>query len=323
MVDISILVLQQAVPASIADAEYVFATVNDMLARQGKEPLFRVTLVGLSEEVSQQKGRFYIKPDTTTAAVRYTNLVIIPALLGDAVGGAYLNRDYAPWITAQYKQGAAIASLCTGAFLLAYTGLLSKRQCTTHWAYANEFRYYYPDVKLVDEKMIIYQHDLLTSGGNNAYWNLLLYLVEKYASREIAIRTAKFFVIDVDRRDQSPFIIFDGQKDHGDESIVEVQTFIEQHFADKLNVDELSETFNMSRRNFERRFKKATRNTVVEYIQLVKIEATKKQLESGRKSVDEVMYEVGYSDLKSFRSLFKKITGMTPNDYRNKYNLDK
>jgi transcriptional regulator GlxA family with amidase domain len=323
MIDVSILVLQQAVPASIADAEHVFTTVNDWLERSGKEPLFSVSLVGLSDEVSRQKGRFFIKPDLTIAVVRHTNLVIIPSLLGDAVAGAYQNRDYAPWITAQYKNGAAIASLCTGAFLLAYTGLLRKRQCTTHWAYANEFRYYYPDVKLVDEKMIIHQQGLFSSGGNNAYWNLLLYLVEKYTSREIAIRTAKFFMIDVDRRDQSPFIIFNGLKDHGDDIIAQAQEFIEQHFADKLNVDQLAATFNMSRRNFERRFKKATRHTAVEYIQRVKIEATKKQLESGRKSVDEVMYEVGYSDLKTFRDLFKKITGMTPNDYRNKYNLDK
>jgi transcriptional regulator GlxA family with amidase domain len=177
-------------------------------------------------------------------------------------------------------------------------------------------------VKLVDEKVITHQRGLYSSGGNNAYWNLLLYLVEKYTNREIAIHTAKFFVIDLDRRDQSPFIIFNGQKNHEDEAILKAQDFIERNYADKLTVDQIANTFNVSRRTFERRFKKATRNTVVEYIQHVKIEATKKQLEIGRKTIHEVMQDVGYSDVKTFRDVFKKIAGMTPNEYRNKYNKD-
>ncbi len=321
MVDISILVLNNAVPAAIADASYVFSIVNGFLEQAGKAPLFCVRLVGLTEdEVKLNNGLFGIKPDVLITQVDHTNLVIIPSMTGDALAGTYLNKDYAPWISKQYKNGAEIASLCVGAFLLAYSGLLRGKQCTTHWAYANEFRYYYPDVKLVDEKVITHQNGLYTSGGNNAYWNLLLYLVEKYTNREIAIRTAKFFVIDLDRKDQSPFVIFTGQKNHKDDIIIRAQEYMEQNFTAKLSVEQIAGTVNMTRRTFERSFKKATRNTVTEYIQLVKIEATKKQLEIGRKSIAEVMYEVGYSDDKSFRDVFKKIAGMTPNDYRNKYN---
>jgi transcriptional regulator GlxA family with amidase domain len=320
MIDISILVLKNAVTASIADAGYVFNTVNDLLERAGKEKVFNVQLVGMEGAVKLNKGAFNIRPDALTSEVKQTDLIIIPSLSGDAVGGAYLNKDYTLWIKDQYKKGAEIASLCTGAFLLAWTGLLRKKQCTTHWAYANEFRYYYPDIKLVDEKVITHQQGLYSSGGNNAYWNLLLYLVEKYTNRRTAIDTAKFFVIDIDRKDQSPFIIFQGQKNHEDDTIIRAQEFIEQNYEEKLTVDDLAERFNVSRRTFERRFKKATRNTVVEYIQRVKIEATKRQLETGRKTIDEVMWEVGYSDVKTFRDLFRKITGMTPNEYRNKYN---
>jgi transcriptional regulator GlxA family with amidase domain len=322
MIDISILVLRNAVTASIADAGYVFTIVNELLERSGKEPLFRVKLVGLTDEVKLNNGLFTIKPDVRIEEVQHTNLIIIPSMTGDALSATYLNKDYAPWIAKQYKNGAEVASLCVGAFLLAYSGLLSERQCTTHWAYANEFRYYYPDVNLVDEKVITHQNGLYSSGGNNAYWNLLLYLVEKYTNREIAIHTAKFFVIDLDRKDQSPFIIFHGQKNHKDATIMRAQEFIEQNYANRLTVDQIADTFNITRRTFERRFKKATRNTVAEYIQLVKIEATKKQLEIGRKSIHEVMYDVGYADVKNFRDIFKKITGMTPNEYRNKYNKD-
>lgn len=319
MIDISILALKNAVLASIADTGYLFQTVNELLQRSGKSPIFRIRVVGLQREVSLNNDLYFIRPDAVISDVPQTDLIIIPSMRGDAVGGTYINRDFAPWITEQYKKGAEVASLCVGAFLLAFTGLLRGRQCTTHWAYANEFRYYYPDIKLVDEKVIIHQNGLYSSGGNNAYWNLLLYLVEKYTNREIAIHTAKFFVIDLDRRDQSPFIIFNGQKNHGQEDIIRIQEFIELHYADRLTVDHIAEVFNLSRRTLERRFKKATHNTVVEYIQRVKIEASKKQLEKGRVSIEEVMYDVGYADVKTFRDVFRKITGITPNEYRNKY----
>lgn len=320
MVDISILVLKNAVLASIADASYVFTIVNDLLERSGKEPLFRVRLVGLSGEVKLNNGSFSIRPEVLVDEVSRTDLIIIPSMTGDALASTYLNKDYAPWILDMYKNGGAeVASFCVGAFLLAFTGLLRGRQCTTHWAYANEFRYYYPDIDLVDEKVITYSQGLYSSGGNNAYWNLLLFLVEKYTSREIAIHTAKYFVIDLDRTDQSPFIIFAGQKNHDDDAIIRAQEYIECNYAGSLTVDHIAGSFNISRRTFERRFKKATRNTVVEYIQRVKIEATKKQLEIGRKSIYDVMYEVGYADVKTFREVFKRVTGMTPNEYRNKY----
>jgi len=163
---------------------------------------------------------------------------------------------------------------------------------------------------------------LYSSGGNNAYWNLLLHLVEKFTDRKMAILTAKYFVIDLDRSIQSPFIVFHGLKDHEDHVIKSAQEYIEQNYQEKLIVDQLADKFNVTRRTFERRFKKATRNTVVEYIQRVKVEATKKQLEIGRKSVNEIMFAVGYSDIQTYRDLFKKITGMTPIEYRNKYNKD-
>jgi len=146
-----------------------------------------------------------------------------------------------------------------------------------------------------------------------------MHLVEKYAGREMAIYTAKYFVIDLNKNFQSPFVVFHGLKDHEDEEIKDAQTYIEQHYKDKFTVDQLASRFNMTRRTFERRFKKATRNTVAEYIQRVKIEGAKKQLEIGRKSINEIMVNVGYSDTQTFRSIFKRITGVTPVDYKSKY----
>ncbi|WP_315822962.1 GlxA family transcriptional regulator [Paraflavitalea speifideaquila] len=294
--------------------------VNEFLQQAGKPPLFQVQLAGLTAEVTLNKGLYTLHPDVLLKDITHTDLVIIPSMTGDMLSSTYTNIDYAPWIAQQYKNGAEVASLCVGAFLMAFSGILKDKQCTTHWQYANELRHFYPSIKVVEEKVMTVQQGAYSSGGNNAYWNLLLYLVEKYTDRQIAIHTAKYFVIDLDRHQQTPFVIFNGLKDHEDEVIKNAQEFIEVHYEDKLTVDSIADKFNITRRTFERRFKKATFLTVAEYIQHVKIEAAKKQLEMGRRSITEVMLTVGYSDTQTFRDVFKKITGMTPVDYRDKYN---
>lgn len=203
--------------------------------------------------------------------------------------------------------------------MLAFTGLLKDKKCTTHWNYANEFRFYYPNITLVDEKIIVEQNGLYSSGGSNAYWNLLLFLVEKLVSREMAILVAKHFVVNLDKMAQTPFIVFNGLKEHDDKEVLQAQQFIEDNYAEKITVEALSEKLFLTRRTFERRFKKSTHCTVLEYLQKVRIEASKKALEAGRKSVDEIMLDVGYFDNQTFRQLFKKITGLTPVEYRNRY----
>ncbi|HEY0680211.1 MAG TPA: helix-turn-helix domain-containing protein [Chitinophagaceae bacterium] len=320
MITVTVLALKNSVLASIADARYVFTKANQFLQEAGKPPLFIIQLAGASKKIKLNDGLFNIEPELDLSEVSKSDLIIIPALEGDMMSATHVNREYGHWISRQYKQGAEIASLCTGAFMLAFSGILKGKQCTTHWQYANEFKHFYPSVKLVDEKVLTHQNGVYSSGGSNAYWNLLIHLVEKYAGREMAIYTAKYFVIDFNREMQTPFIIFNGLKDHEDDVVLNAQEYIEENYSEKLNVDELSEKFNLTRRTFERRFKKATRNTVAEYIQRVRVEAAKKLLEAGRKTVTEIMYEVGYGDLQTFRDVFKKITGMTPVDYMGKYN---
>lgn len=278
-----------------------------------------VQLVGLSKQSTLRNGLFTIKPDVLIREVEKTDLIIIPALFGEHAQIMALNQKFIPWIIQQRENGAEIASFCVGAFFLAATGLLSGKQCATHWRMANEFRTTFPDVLLVDDKIMTEEDGLYTSGGAYSYLNLLLYLVEKYAGRDTAILIAKAFMIDIDKNSQSPFIIFQGQKTHNDEPIKKAQEFIETNFQERITVDQLADMLAIGRRNLERRFKKATSNTVSEYIQRVKIEAAKKSFETDRKNISEVMYDVGYSDIKAFRTIFKKITGLSPIDYRNKY----
>jgi transcriptional regulator GlxA family with amidase domain len=307
---------------NIEGTHQIFNEANAICQAMGKDPLFKVQLVGASGEVSQRNGLFKISPDVLIEDVKRTDLIIIPAMMGDQQKAIELNQPFASWIIEQFRKGAELASYCIGTFFLASTGLLEGKQCATHWRFANEFRNMFPGAKLVDDKILTEDSGIYTSGGAYSYTNLVVYLVEKYAGRDVAILIAKAFMIDIDRHSQSPFIIFQGQKAHEDEPVKKAQEFIEQNFTERISVDQLATMFAVGRRNFERRFKKATSNTIVEYIQRVKIEAAKKSLESSRENVNEVMYKVGYSDLKAFRTTFKKITGISPMEYRNKYNKE-
>lgn len=307
---------------NIAGTHQILNQVNGIAAQSGNPPVFDVQLVGLIREIRQDIGLFTVNADCTLDEVEQTDLIIIPAIHTDWPDALERNRAFIPWIVEQYKRGAEVVSLCIGAYLLAETGLLKGKTCSTHWAHAANFRKLNPDVNLIDDRIMTVQDGIYTSGGAYSFLNLLLYLIEKNAGREAAIMAAKLFMIDIDRESQSPFIIFAGQKDHGDELVREAQQIIENNYREKMTVDELAGELAMSRRSLERRFKKATSNTVVEYLQRVKVEAAKNQLETSRKNVNEVMYEVGYSDTKSFRMVFKRFTGLSPVEYRNKYNRE-
>jgi transcriptional regulator GlxA family with amidase domain len=272
------------------------------------------------KETPLAKGMYTIRADRLIHDIERTDLIIVPAIDGDLRMALDENKELIPWIARQYKAGAEVASLCVGAFLLASTGLVNGKKCATHWVAVNEFRRMFPQVNLVTERVVTDEHGIYTSGGAYSYLTLVLYLIEKYAGRAAAVFCAKIFAIDIDRATQSPFMMFSGQKDHEDEPIKKAQAFIEENFHQKITVDELASMFSLSRRNLERRFKRATSNTVVEYIQRVRIEAAKMSLESTRENVNEVMYKVGYTDTKAFRTTFKKITGISPIQYRTKYN---
>ncbi len=319
MKTVSILVPETAVPATIVNPRYLFSAVNMFFSDAGHEPFFEVQLVGMDKVVGLDGGIMSMHPDKLISEVSHTDLIIIPAISGDVSEAIELNAAFLPWIKEQYKQGAEVASLCIGAFLLAATGLVDGRHCSTHWLYASQFRTMFPQVELTDGRIVTDQQGIYSSGGANSHWNLLLYLVEKYTSREMAITASKFFVLDMDLQSQLPFSMFKGQKNHDDEDVLRAQDFIEQHYQERITVDDLAGRFSIGRRTFERRFKNATSNTVIEYIQRVKIEAAKTALEKARKTVNEVMYDVGYSDTKAFRDLFRKVTGLTPMEYRSKF----
>lgn len=322
MKHISILVPEGAILGSLEGSRQLLTQVNQFLKMREESPIFKVELIGLSKETLVSGGSFTVHSHHLINEIQKTDLIIIPAIDGEINNALEKNKDFVPWIIKQYNGGAEVASLCLGAFLLAATGLVNGKKCATHWMAANSFRQLYPDVELVTEKIITDEQGIYSSGGAFSYLNLILHLIEKYAGHEMAVLSAKVFAIEIERQNQLSFTIFQGQKEHEDEPIKKAQEFIEKNYQDKITVEQLTSMLAIGRRNFERRFKKATSNTVVEYIQRVKMEAVKKGLEASRKNVNELMYDVGYSDIKAFRTVFKKITGKSPLDYRNKYNRD-
>lgn len=303
--------------SSVLGTFKIFNAANNYLEQTGKQRLFSVQLVGLETNSELYGGAFSVKPDVLLPQATAGDLVIIPALQSQNLG---INADYIPFVTDAYKNGSEIASLCTGAFLLAATGLIDGKHASTHWMAADRFRETFPQVILMPEKIVTDEQGIYTSGGAYSFLNLVLYIVEKYCGREVAIYISKLMEIDIERDNQSQFAIFQGQKEHDDESIRQAQLFMESNISERLTIEQVADKVAISRRNFERRFKKATANTPVEYLQRIRMEAAKRSFEAGKDNVNEVMYAVGYTDNKAFRSVFKKVTGLSPLAYRKKYN---
>ena len=308
--------------SSIVGPYKIFTRANEYWKASGRKTLFKIELAGLSKEVDFYDGLFTVKPHKHISSITKTNLIIIPSLNHNYQKAVKENKELIAWIDKQYKRGTEIASICTGAFMLASSGLLDGKSCSTHWAAADNFRSMFPEVNLQTDQLITDENGIYTNGGAYSFLNLVIYLVEKYYDRQTAIFCSKVFQVEMDRNSQSAFTIFTGQKLHGDEMVKKAQTFIESKPGEKISVEYLSSKFSVSRRNFDRRFIKATGNTPLEYSQRVKIELAKKALETSRKTINEVMYEVGYSDIKAFREVFRKMTGMSPLDYKARYNKE-
>ena len=305
--------------ASVAGSFHILSRANEHWQRMGNKSLMQIQVAGFVKELKLDDGLFSIHP-IPLKDIKRTDLIIIPSVSHEYDRVIKENKTLIHWIEEQHNRGAEIATICTGAFLLAATGILDGKSCSTHWNAANDFRRLFPGIDLQPDKLITVQKGIYTNGGAYSFLNFMLFLVEKYFDRQTAIFCAKVFQIDIERTSQSPFHIFQTQKNHGDEVIVKAQAHIENHLSDKISFEELANKFAVSRRNFDRRFIKATGNTPVEYLQRVKVEAAKRTLEKGRKSIFEVMNDVGYSDDKAFREVFKKITGLSPLEYKAKFN---
>lgn len=309
--------------ATIVGALEIFTEANAHWTRMGRKSLYTVQTAGLSDQVVFAKGSITLKPDQVISHIKKTDLIIVPpSAIRSPKDMAAGNTKMASWIAKQYKQGAEVASMCSGIFMLASTGILDGRACSAHWAHAGMFRAAFPEIQLQEDKLILHESGIYTNGGAYSFLNLALFIIEKYYDKATAVYCAKMFQIEIDRHSQSQFAIFTGQKKHHDELVLKAQMFLEENYQKKISVEMLCQHLGAGRRSFDRRFIKATGITPLDYLQRVKIEVAKTALEKTRKTVNEVMYDVGYQDAKAFREVFGRVTGLSPMDYKLKYNHD-
>ncbi|OZG72183.1 AraC family transcriptional regulator [Hahella sp. CCB-MM4] len=325
MKNIYILIYPDVVLSSAAAPLDILTRTNEILMAAGSPPAFNVRLV------SDQSGDIHLNNPvhfncensvaeiTPSADGHHQQLILIPAFEKTWETVLPKNSSLVEWIREHYVAGTEVASLCKGAYFLAEAGILNGQPCTSHWGVIDDMKQRYPEVDFQPDSVITDQNGIYTGGGAFSSLNLVLYLVEKFCGHEVGIMVSKNFSIHRDHISQAHFSVFRGLNQHADQVILNAQTFIETHYSKDISVEQVACHVNMSKRNLIRRFKLATQNTPLEYIQRVKVEVAKKALENGSQSIQNLMYDVGYNDNKTFRTVFKRMTGVTPQEYRNKY----
>lgn len=319
MVKIGLLVYEEAVLSSVSGAVDMLLVANGVLLQQGLDPAFEVQLISAVAGIVSLQAPASFQCTRSLSDDVDADIILVPAFNTDPEQVLTRNGAAVEWLKAQHEAGREVASLCFGAYFLAEAGLLRGKSCCSHWMAIPDLQLRYPDVRFLPDTLMTEHDGVYTSGGALLSWNLVLYIIEKFGGRDLAIAVSKMFNIDLDRGRQSHFTVFNGQRRHGDASILQAQDFIEARYMGSLSVEQIAGQAFMSKRNFIRRFKLATGNTPLEYIQRVKMEAAKKQLENSDADLTSVMLDAGYNDMKAFRKVFRQVTGMTPQDYRRKF----
>ncbi|EDM47046.1 GlxA family transcriptional regulator [Marinobacter algicola] len=250
------------------------------------------------------------------------DLVIVPTIGAPIAQVLEANSGLINWLS-DFREAPSgqvrVASNCTGAFLLAEAGLLEGRQATTHWGFSHQFRQRFPGVALHPDKLITVDGHIACAGGGMAWWDLGVYLVERYAGAKVARELAKAFVIDAGRTSQAPYGALQARRYHSDAAILKLQDWLDVNHTRPVTLQDLATFAGLTERSLIRRFKAATGDTPTGYLQLLRIEAARKHLENSRVAVEEVTRLVGYEDVSSFSRLFRKHTGLAPGIYRARF----
>jgi len=289
-------------------------------ANTGKT-LFDIEIISETGKQVNSFSHFPIQANRSIKTTRRYDLIYVPGFVGEVETVLNNEKKIIHWLHRQYKNGSILTAACNGNFLLAETGLLKGKKATTHWSLVEIFRKRYSDISLQPEKIIVESGDIISAAGVTAYFNLALLLIEKYGSKNLAITSAKVFLIDSGRKIQTPYQMYQVSKNHGDEEIVSVQDWLEKNFNEQISLDKMMNVCNLGKKTLMRRFKKATGDTPLIYLQKLRIENAKRLLESKKDSFNEITWKVGYNDTSSFHKVFKSETGLTPIEYRSKFSI--
>lgn len=322
MKHISIIIYEDVLPTAVSNTAALLMSANDAVVKRGRPAPFQVELIGVKGKNVQPGTPVQFYCSKTISDNFDTDIVIVPPMstAPDNIDALFSkNTRLLGWIKKQYDAKAQVMSLCTGAYFLAECGLLNGRAATSHWGAIEDLQKRYPLIDFKADHVVTYSEAIVTGGGGFSSLNALLYFIEKNCGKDISIELSKIYALDYGRTTQSIFTVFSGRRLHNDDEIHEAQRYIEKQFETDISVEQIARQVNMSKRNFIRRFKNATSLSPIEFIQRIKVEAAKKAFEDGETNIAAITYRVGYNDLKTFRTIFKRITGSTPVEYRNRY----
>ena len=324
MTEVTVLFLDQTFSSTAIGPMEVFSHAGrlwNILTGIRETPRFHVTTASADGRAVLCDGPIHIKPQCALKDVRKTDLIFIPTTGLGIQDVVERNAPVVPWLHRWHKRGAAIASVCSGVGLVAETGMLDGKRATTHWGLAEKFRQMYPKVKWMPELMVTEDHGFYCGGGVHAALDLSLYLVEKFCGHDIAMQTAKALLIETPRAWQSGFAIVPLKTEHNDDAISNAQEWLHENFQRPFPLDAPARRVGMSLRNFVRRFKQATGDSPLIYLQKLRIAAARRLLENNHRSMQEISDAVGYQDVAFFRSLFQRHTGVSPSAYREKFGM--
>lgn len=324
MKDITVLLLDQTFSSTAIGPMEVFrhaGSLWNILIGARPDPPFRVTTASADGRPVDCDGGIQIQPNVGLKDIHKADLIFVPTTGLGVDDVVERNPAIVPWLKRMHKRDVAIASVCSGVGLVAESGLLDGRRATTHWGLAERFREKYPRVKWMPECMVTEDRGFYCGGGVNASLDLSVYLVERFCGHEIATQTAKALLIEMPRVWQLGFAIVPLKTDHTDDNISTAQEWLHKNFQKTFSLEDPARRVGMSVRNFVRRFKEATGDSPLIYLQKLRIAAAKRMLESNHRSMQEISDAVGYQDAAFFRSLFQRHTGVSPSAYRDRFGV--
>lgn len=305
----------------------VFASVGrdwEMLhGSPARPPSFHTRLLSLDGlQYNDPNGRL-ITPDGSLSDSRQPGLIIIPDLHLDPQAPApEVFAPIAEWIRHAHERGALVTSVCSGALLLAETGLLNGNEATTHWAYSGILSQRFPRIRMRRERILVPAgegHRIITAGGASAWADLLLYLITRIVGPDEARRIAKIYLIEPHSEGQMSYASLAACRQHTDHVVADAQAWAAEHYDNHNPVETMAQHSKLSGRNFLRRFRKATGQSPLEYVQTLRVEEAKQMLETSDVVIDDIAAEVGYGEPSSFRAAFRKHVGITASAYRKKW----
>lgn len=299
----------------------ILSLANNLSNQYSESLLFNLKLIGESKSPINSFSGLPLTPHCSINTKESFDIIYIPGFMGNEQEIIKRNKKLINWVSRIKPNRTILSAACNGNILLAESGILDNHSATTHWSLKEKFKDNYRKVKVQPEKIIVDNGNIISAAGVTSYFNLSIHLIRRFSDDEIALSCAKLFLVDSGRKIQTPYQQVHFSKSHGDEVIAKAQEWIESNFKENITLSKLESVINISAKTLTRRFKKATGETPMTYLQKLRVETAKRLLESSDITFNEVTWRVGYNDSSSFHRAFKLETGLTPIDYRNKFSF--